>query len=237
MRKLIRKFLNRFGYDIVKLPPVIKPEERADLKKLFSRIYHDNLWGGEKGEFYSGPGSDDQVGVEYAKAIKYYIAKHNINTVVDIGCGDFRIAKQFVSDNIHYTGIDVVPDLIETNQKLYANENIEFKCIDATKEDLPDADLCLIRQVLQHLSNSHIEEILAKCRKYKHLVVSEHILVGENVIPNLDMDADWNIRIEKNSCIRLDQPPFNAGTELLVEVDPHHFNQPNSRIRTERVFL
>ena len=237
MRKLIRSFLNRFGYDIVKLPPVIKPEERADLKKLFSRIYHDNLWGGEKGEYYSGPGSDDHVGVEYAKAIRNYIVQHNIKSVVDIGCGDFRIAKQFVTDDIHYIGIDVVPDLIEANQKLFGNANIEFKCLDATREELPPADLCLVRQVLQHLSNAHITEILEKCKKYEHLLVSEHILVGGNVIPNLDMDADWNIRIEKNSCIMLDRPPFNAKTELILEVDPHHFNQPNSRIRTERVFL
>ena len=237
MRKLIRSFLNRFGYDIVKLPPVIKPEERADLKKLFSRIYHDNLWGGEKGEYYSGPGSDDHVGIEYAKAIREYIKLHNIRSIVDIGCGDFRIAKQFISNDIQYIGIDVVPDLIENNQKLYGNANIEFRCIDATKGNLPDADLCLIRQVLQHLSNAHIVQILSKCKQYKHLVVSEHILIGDNVVPNLDMDADWNIRIEKNSCVMLNKPPFNATTELILEVDPHHYNKPNSRIRTERVFL
>lgn len=237
MRKLIRKFLNQFGYDIVKLPPQIRPEEREDLSKLFSRIYRDNLWGGEKGEFYSGPGSDDHVGVEYAKAIKDYIAKHNIKKVLDIGCGDFRIARQFITPDIEYIGVDVVPDLIESNQKKYGSANISFRCIDATKDELPDAELCLIRQVLQHLSNAHIQTILSKCGKFPHLVISEHILVGDNIVPNEDMDADWNIRIEKNSCVRLDQPPFSKRTELVLEVDPHHFNKPNSRIRTERVFL
>jgi hypothetical protein len=237
MRKLIRKFLNQFGYDIVKLPPQIKPEERADLKKLFSRIYHDNLWGGEKGEYYSGPGSDDHVGQAYAKMVKEYIAQHQITKIVDIGCGDFRIASQFITADIDYTGIDVVPDLIENNQQRYGSSNIRFKCIDATKEPLPDGELCLIRQVLQHLSNDHIKSILAKCHKFPHLIVSEHILVGPNVIPNEDMDADWNIRIEKNSCIMLNMPPFYYREELLLEVDPKHYNQPNSRIRTTRVYL
>lgn len=237
MRKLVRKFLNQFGYDIVKLPPKIRPEEREDLSKLFSRIYHENLWGGEKGEFYSGPGSDDQVGEAYAAAISSYIKQHNIKSVVDIGCGDFRIASKFIGPDMQYTGIDVVPDLIAANQAKYGTGQVKFACIDATKEALPDAELCLIRQVLQHLSNHHIQQILAKCEKYPHLVISEHVLLGDAVVPNLDMDADWNIRIEKNSCIMLNKPPFNYQTELLLEVDPHHYNQPLSRIRTERVFL
>jgi hypothetical protein len=157
--------------------------------------------------------------------------------VVDIGCGDFRIASKFIGADIQYTGIDVVPDLIAANQAKFGNSHVKFACIDATKEPLPEAELCLIRQVLQHLSNQHIQQILAKCEKYPHLVISEHVLLGDAVVPNVDMDADWNIRIEKNSCIMLNKPPFNYKTELLLEVDPHHFNQPLSRIRTERVFL
>jgi SAM-dependent methyltransferase len=195
------------------------------------------MWGGEKGEFNSGPGSDDFVGIAYAKLIKEYIRQHNIKSVVDIGCGDFRIARQFISDDIDYTGIDVVPTLIENNQRLYGRSNVRFLNIDATREDIPGADLCTIRQVLQHLSNNHIQSILSKCRKFPHLIVSEHILTGEGVNPNLDMQADWNTRIEMNSCVMLDQAPYNARTESLLEVDPLFHNHPNSRIRTSRVFL
>lgn len=237
MRKLIRKLFNQLGYDIVKLPPAIKEEERKDLKKLFGRIYHENLWGGNKGEFYSGPGSDDFVGVEYAKVVKDYIRKNNIRKVVDIGCGDFRVAKQFITDDIDYTGIDVVPDLIANNQKLYGAHNIHFRNVDVTREDIPDADLCCIRQVLQHLSNDHIRTILDKCRKFQHLIVSEHILLREGMVPNLDMPADWNTRIEMNSCVMLDQPPYNAQVQLMLEVDPKFHNHPDSRIRTMRVTL
>jgi SAM-dependent methyltransferase len=237
MRKLIRKFLNRFGYDIVKLPPRIDEGERNDLATLFSRIYHENMWGGEKGEFNSGPGSDDFVGTAYAQVIRDYIRKHQIKSVVDIGCGDFRIARQFITDDIDYTGIDVVPSLIENNQRLYGKSNVRFLHIDATREPIPDADLCTIRQVLQHLSNEHIRSILDKCKHYPHLIVSEHILLGEGVIPNLDMQADWNTRIEMNSCVMLDEGPYHAKTELLLEVDPLFHNHPNSRIRTSRVFL
>lgn len=237
MRKFIRSILNKFGYDIVKLPPQIRPDERKDLRRLFSRIYKENLWGGEKGEFYSGPGSDDHVGVSYAETISAYIRQNGIKSVVDIGCGDFRIASKFIGPGIQYTGIDVVPDLIKANQERYGNDHVRFQCLDATQESIPDAQLCLIRQVLQHLSNEHIARILEKCKKYPHLIITEHVLLGESVIPNLDMDADWNIRIEKNSYVGLSEPPFGYKTEVLLEVDPRHYNQPNSRIRTERVFL
>jgi SAM-dependent methyltransferase len=232
MRNLVRKILNRYGYDIVKLPPQIGADERKDLKKLFSRIYHENMWGGVKGEFNSGPGSDDFVGTAYANLIKAYVQQHNIKSVVDIGCGDFRIARQFITDEIDYTGIDVVPSLIENNQRLFGKSNIRFLNIDAT-----DAELCTIRQVLQHLSNDHIRSILTKCKKYPHLIVSEHVLTGEAVTPNLNMQADWNTRIEMNSCVMLDEPPYSVKTELLLEVDPLFHNHPNSRIRTSRVFL
>ena len=237
MRNLVRKILNRYGYDIVKLPPQIGADERKDLKKLFSRIYHENMWGGVKGEFNSGPGSDDFVGMAYANLIKAYVQQHNIKSVVDIGCGDFRIARQFITDEIDYTGIDVVPSLIENNQRLFGKSNIRFLNIDATQEAIPDAELCTIRQVLQHLSNDHIRSILTKCKKYPHLIVSEHVLTGEAVTPNLNMQADWNTRIEMNSCVMLDEPPYSVKTELLLEVDPLFHNHPNSRIRTSRVFL
>jgi hypothetical protein len=67
--------------------------------------------------------------------------------------------------------------------------------------------------------------------------VSEHILLREGVVPNLDMPADWNTRIEMNSCVMLDKPPYNAHTQLLLEVDPKFQNHPDSRIRTMRVIL
>lgn len=235
MKKLIRRLLNRFGYDIVKLPPVFKKEERDDLKKLFTRIYKENIWGGEKGEFYSGPGSDDFVGIEYAQIIRDYIIKNNIKSVVDIGCGDFRIASQFINNDIEYIGIDIVPSLIESNQEKYGNNHIKFLCLDATTQELPDGELCLIRQVLQHLSNAHIQSILNKVKKYKHLIISEHILLGDDVIPNMDMDPDWLTRIDHNSCILLDKPPFNLKEMTLLEVDPRHHNQPLSRIRTSLI--
>src|SRR5262245_52404872 len=65
--------------------------------EAFSEIYAQNLWGGEAGEFYSGTGSEAFYAPPYAEMVKKLIAENDIKTVVDLGCGDFRIASKFVS--------------------------------------------------------------------------------------------------------------------------------------------
>jgi hypothetical protein len=71
--------------------------------------------------------------------------------------------------DVEFTGIDVVPELIEYNQQRFGARNVRFLCIDAaTANALPVADLITIRQVLQHLSNQQITHILSLLRTYKY---------------------------------------------------------------------
>ena len=62
-------------------------------------------------------------------------------------------------------------------------------------DPLPDGELCLIRQALQHLSNADIQAISEKCTKYPRLIVTEHHpdpLVGE---PNLDKQPGCGVSV------------------------------------------
>lgn len=52
-----------------------------------------------------------------------------------------------------------------------------FKCADITKDPLPAADLCLVRQVLQHLSNGEIINVLANLRNFSQILISEDVPV------------------------------------------------------------
>jgi hypothetical protein len=48
-------------------------------------------------------------------------------------------------------------------------------CLDAAGiEPLPQAELCLIRQVFQHLSNTQISAILTKLEVLPYIIVTEH---------------------------------------------------------------
>ena len=189
--------------------------------ETFSEIYKNNVWGGKTGEFYSGEGSRGKYAEVYSKAVKNFIAENNIKRVVDLGCGDFQVASMFVSDDIHYTGCDVVPQLIEHLNITYGSENREFRRANIVEDELPTGDLCLIRQVLQHLSNSEIKQILDNCKHFKYLIITEHYPdPNAELVPNLDIPHGPDMRLHYDSAVVLDKPPFNAkNVELLVETE------------------
>ncbi len=198
--------------------------------ETFGEIYAQNVWGGAKGEFYSGEGSTEKYSAKYAAAIKKFIAENDVRNAVDLGCGDFRVASKFVSGAFHYTGCDVVPTLVEYLNDKYGDENVEFRCVNIVEDELPNGDLCLIRQVLQHLSNAEIESILKKASKYKYLIVTEHYPHPKiEVVPNLDVPHGPDMRLHFDSAVYLDKPPFNLqNVKLLLDVEA----EEGTRIKT-----
>ncbi len=86
-----------------------KKMTEISLKEQFTDIYEKNLWGGAEGEYYSGVGSyrEDLI-IPYKEWLKDFIAKENISSIVDLGCGDFNIGKQLTSMVSQYTGVDIV---------------------------------------------------------------------------------------------------------------------------------
>jgi SAM-dependent methyltransferase len=207
---------------------------RQTPKTVFGRAYREGRWGGEGDEFYSGPGSLGQPAELYAERINAFIAEQGIKSVVDLGCGDFRVARRIVSDRIHYVGIDVVDDLISINRDRYGSDKVEFQCCDIIEDPLPDGQLCLIREVLQHLSNAEITRVLARLRKYRYVIYTDYQpLASRDFVPNRDIVHGHDTRLWKNSAVCLDQPPFNLGLELLLEVESsERLCGPGESIRT-----
>lgn len=148
--------------------------EQGSPRAIFSEIYRHNMWGGVAGTFYSGPGSDGEFARGFADVANTLIADRGIKSVVDLGCGDFRVGRQIANGDISYTGVDVVDALIERNRRCFARADIEFRCLDIIEDDLPDGELCILRQVLQHLSNAQIIRILGKLRRYRFVLIGEH---------------------------------------------------------------
>jgi hypothetical protein len=190
------------------------------VSETFSEIYEKNVWGGVAGEFFSGEGSNEKFASRYAETVKKFIAENDIKKVVDLGCGDFRVASQFVSGDFHYSGCDVVSSLIDHLNKTYGGENVEFYCRNIIEDELPDGELCLIRQVLQHLSNQEIKKILANVKKYKYLLITEQYPnPKKQVIPNLDIPHGPDVRLHFDSAVFLNEPPFNLPkVEQLLDV-------------------
>lgn len=123
-----------------------------------------------------------------------------------------------------YVGVDVVPELIEFNKNKFSTKNVSFKLLDITTDNLPKGDLVVVRQVLQHLTNKQIEDVLGKIQKsYKHFVLTEHLPKRKNFRPNVDIPTGPSIRANINSGLLIEEPPFSfqhIERKVLSEV-PH----------------
>jgi hypothetical protein len=200
--------------------PIRQRYAQLSVAEAFAQTYRYALWGKiESDQFFSGRGSLEKFATPYIEWLTGFINEHNVGTVVDLGCGDFRIGRQICSAvSVNYVGVDIVPDLIRYNQSQFESERLSFKCANIIEDELPDGELCLIRQVLQHLSNDQISSVLTNCAKYSYLVITEGVYGGKRTKPNLDITHGPDTRIFKRSGVFLDRAPFNVKTQNVLEI-------------------
>jgi len=192
---------------------------------VFTDIYSNNRWGGASGSFFSGTGSHEATVVgPYVSGVKRELERIGAvsMTVVDLGCGDFSVGRRIASQCGRYVGVDIVKPLIDHNRKIFGNSSVSFVHADMVTDDLPDGDVCLVRQVFQHLSNDQILEVLPKLDRYRCSFITEHHPSETRLRrPNVDKPHGGGIRARQRSGVFLDQPPFNvppARYRLLLEV-------------------
>jgi len=200
--------------------PVRRQYGQLSVAEAFIRTYRNKLWGGIDGDsFFSGRGSLDKFATPYVEWLVRFISEHDIRTVVDLGCGDFRIGEKICSSSsVNYIGVDIVPELIAFNQSQFGNDRVSFRCANIIEDELPNGELCLIRQVLQHLSNQQIASVLLNCAKFPYLLVTEVVYNGRKVRPNLDMVHGPDTRVFKHSGVFLDRAPYNLKTQTVLEI-------------------
>ena len=202
-------------------------------KEAMIQIYEKNLWGGNSTEFYSGEGSHlTNIIQPYIEAVSIFLKSfEDPIKVCDLGCGDFNVGKELVSLTKNYVGVDIVPELISRNQRLFQNENLSFICLDLAVDDLPLGDCALVRQVLQHLSNDEVKKILQKLTNYKYVIITEHLPMGD-FVPNKDKISGQGIRLKDQSGIDLFAEPFNWKVLLAKELLSIELEKGKGRIVT-----
>ncbi len=179
-------------------------------KDAMEQVYTMNLWGSNNAEFYSGAGSHDpEIVNPYVDVVSSFLSSFEKPLVVcDLGCGDFNVGNQLVKHTKKYIAIDIVPDLIAYNKEKFKAENLDFQCLDIATDNLPQANCILLRQVLQHLSNTEVQRIVNKLSDYKYVIVTEH-MPTDDFEPNKDIISGQGIRFKKQSGLDLLVPPFN----------------------------
>jgi mannosyltransferase OCH1-like enzyme len=171
---------------------------------IFRNIYENGVWNNKNPNIpLSGPGSllDNTLG--FRTLLDTFVKKANCKSVVDIGCGDLTwmpLTNTF--NTCKYTGIDIVKQLIDSHSKKYPNKT--FICGDASKCDIPYADIIIIRDVLFHVPIANIQTILNKIR-CKFLFVTSCRDVSVNT-DNFDQYRYRRIDITKS--------PFNLKNHI-----------------------
>jgi SAM-dependent methyltransferase len=188
-------------------------------QEIFEEIYAEGKWGGLSLEDGSGSGSDDRVTQSYIDHVNGYLRDHpEIHRIVDIGCGDFRVARHFeLGEGQTYIGTDIVAPLVKLNQEHHSNEQISFMQLDAAADPLPDADLYLVRQVLQHISNDDALRVVQKVQAGRYALITEHHPAPDHLTAhNLDKPTGPDVRVYDGSGIFLDHEPFNVPNVKIV---------------------
>ncbi|GAL61011.1 class I SAM-dependent methyltransferase [Algibacter lectus] len=203
-------------------------------KDAMNQIYELNLWGGSEFDFYSGSGSHNPDIVNpYLDVLTAFLESHNKNlTVCDLGCGDFNIGKQLTQFTKKYIAIDIVENLIERNKQIHQANNLEFHCLDIAKDELPMSDCIIVRQVLQHLSNAEIKNVVEKLTNYKYIILTEHLPLGD-FKPNKDIISGQGIRLKQNSGVNLLEAPFNLKIKTETILGEYNLEQHKGRIVTK----
>jgi hypothetical protein len=159
---------------------------RRHLADTFSTIYHQRLWG--ETETVSGPGSILATTKSVRTELPALLESIGARSLLDAPCGDFRWMSGTPIELDRYIGVDIVPDLIEANQRRYANSTRDFRVSDITRDPLPRVDVILSRDYFIHCSYAYIKASIANFRRsgstylltttYEQLRKNENVLTG-----------------------------------------------------------
>ena len=165
--------------------------------EIFDDVYRRDLWKGG-----SGAGSREELTRDYRGQVQQFISRNAITSVVDVGCGDWQFYR-----HMDWSGFEkathLVAVVLENTQK-FARPGVRFVHADATSDELPGADLLLVKDVLQHWSNADIAAFLLQLPKYGCALITGSFPQYALAYVNRDMPAGANFRP-----VDVGKPPFN----------------------------
>jgi len=158
----------------------------------------------------SGHGSSPAYTERFRDFLHAFMRAHDIQSIVDVGCGDWQWARFVDWGDRSYRGFDIVPALVERLRSTFGRPNRTFEVITNPETFVPpQADLLICKDVLQHLSNEDVRSMLARFGP-----TARHILW----INDRDPNPQWNNSDTVRGGYRrldLSKPPFNVPGEVV----------------------
>ncbi len=172
---------------------------KAHRAEVFQRIHRQNLWGDP--ESVSGTGSGWAATAVARRDLPELFSRLGVRAVLDAPCGDFHWMRMVVGALERYTGVDIVPELIQRNAATFGSETVSFLCADISADPLPPADLVLCRDCFIHLPTRMIRAALQNF----HSTDARYLLLTSD----LDAEAYHDIPIGSFRRINFTRAPFN----------------------------
>lgn len=181
---------------------------KRSAEETFEAIYRANVWGNE--ESVSGQGSSVASTTQIVSGIQLLLTEKNVTSLVDCPCGDFNWIQNLNLTGIHYVGIDIVPEIIASNNARYATGGVQFKVGNLIVDSLETADLILVRDCFVHFSYEDIQSALEQIKKsgstYLLTTTFTKLHVNHDIV-----SGEWRR-------INLCRKPFNfPKPQLLIE--------------------
>lgn len=173
------------------------------MKGQFEYIYAHGVWGNGSGE-----GSLPVHTRTYIQFLERFIRSRAIGSVVDYGCGDWQFSKLVDWGKVNYRGFDIVGSVIQNNRQRYQRDCITFHEIFSPQE-LPSADLLIVKDVLQHWSDDSIRAFLPVLERFRYALVTN--CVNPAGPTRNDPIEDGGFRY-----LDLRLPPFNVAAEQML---------------------
>jgi hypothetical protein len=187
-------------------------------KNIFDTIY--KTWGFGGGESRSGPGSTLQETEVIREKIKNLVKYKRIKSVVDLPCGDFNWMKEIVDSFDSYHGGDIVGELIVSNIEKYKTNKVQFSVIDVLNDEIPKADLLIVRDIIGHYpiedGKKIVEKIINSGCKYLLSTTWYNVLDSKYYLKHENSDVEYG----RFYPVNLMSEPFNLPEpELIIEED------------------
>tara|TARA_Y100001970_G_scaffold280551_1_gene389723 strand:+ start:248 stop:952 length:705 start_codon:yes stop_codon:yes gene_type:complete len=164
----------------------------------------------------SGLGSDLIITKQLIKDLDIFFKNNQITSILDIACGDFFWMNKLISNNKHlnYLGLEIVKSIVKNNNKIFSNQNVNFKCSDVINEGLPqNYDFILVRDFLIHIKNTDIINLVQKIKK------SNCKYFAINNFPNIKKNDEIK-GYGHHRYVNIEIPPFNL-TNAYKVIDDH----------------
>ena len=214
-------------------------EKAIKRQSSFVQIFRQRFWGAIKSNpeelSASGLGSSLVITSLVRRTldcvindIKYALNK-KVLRLLDIPCGDLRWMSVFLTNrtDIEYTGMDIVPDLIEHHKKTYSDQPWTFRVHDIVAEPLTASfDLIFSRDMTQHLSIGDTLRVL------QHFSASGSQFAMMTTYPSTlhnapDVHVDGIGRYYEQN---LERPPYSLTSTICVRQDKEEWRKQYSAL-------